>query len=107
VGFVNGLPLLLAEWKAPTCPLADAYEANLRDYRDTVPRLFDANGFVLLSNGLEAVMGASHAAFDYFAPWKRLEEGTRRTFGTPRSSRSGTSCCGGMRVDAARFRQVW
>ncbi len=75
IGFVNGLPLLLAEWKAPTCPLAEAYDKNLRDYRDTVPRLFDANAFVLLSNGLEAVMGASHAAFEYFAPWKRLEEG--------------------------------
>lgn len=75
IGFINGLPLLLAEWKAPTCPLAEAYDKNLRDYRDTVPRLFDSNGFVLLSNGLEAVMGASHAPFDVYAPWKRLEEG--------------------------------
>jgi type I restriction enzyme R subunit len=75
IGYVNGLPLLLAEWKAPTCPLAEAYEKNLRDYRDTVPRLFDANGFVLLSNGLDSVMGASEAAFEHFAPWKRLEEG--------------------------------
>jgi type I restriction enzyme R subunit len=75
IGFVNGLPLLLAEWKAPTKPLADAYDDNLRDYRDTIPQLFDANGFVILSNGLETVMGASHAPFDAFAPWKRLEEG--------------------------------
>ena len=75
IGYVNGLPLLLAEWKAPTKPLAEAYEKNLRDYRDTVPRLFDANGFVILSNGLQAVMGASHAPLDVFAPWKRLEEG--------------------------------
>ena len=74
IGFVNGLPLLLAEWKAPTCPIADAYENNLRDYRDTIPRLFDANGFVLLSNGLETVMGASHAPFEFYAPWKRLAE---------------------------------
>ena len=74
VGFVNGLPLLLAEWKGITKPIADAYEQNLRDYRDAVPRLFDANGFVILSNGLEGVMGASHAPFEYFAHWKRLEE---------------------------------
>ncbi|TBY75802.1 type I restriction endonuclease subunit R [Rhizobium leguminosarum bv. viciae] len=74
IGFVNGLPLLLAEWKAPACPLADAYENNLRDYRDTIPQLFPANGFVILSNGLEAVMGASHAPYEIFAPWKRLEE---------------------------------
>lgn len=75
IGFVNGLPLLLCEWKAPNKPLADAYDANLRDYRDTVPALFDANAFVILSNGLCAVMGGSHAPFDIFASWKRLEEG--------------------------------
>jgi type I restriction enzyme R subunit len=75
VGFVNGIPLLLLEWKDIREPVQDAYEANLRDYRDTIPRLFDFNGFVILSNGLEALMGASHAPFDAFAPWKRLEEG--------------------------------
>lgn len=74
IGYVNGLPLMLAEWKAPTKPLAEAYDKNLRDYRDTVPRLFDANGFVILSNGVEAVMGASHAPYDVYAPWKRLVE---------------------------------
>ena len=74
VGYVNGLPLLFAEWKAPTKPLAEAHEKNLRDYRDTVPQLFDANGFVILSNGLDSVMGGAHAPMDTFASWKRLEE---------------------------------
>ena len=77
VGFVNGLPLLLAEWKGPTHRLAEAYEDNLRDYRDTIPQVFDANGFVILSNGVEAVMGAANAPLDAFASWKRLEEGGR------------------------------
>lgn len=75
IGYVNGLPLMIAEWKRPTQPLAEAYDANLRDYRDTIPRLFDAHGFVILSNGVEAVMGDAQAPFDAFAPWKRLEEG--------------------------------
>jgi type I restriction enzyme R subunit len=74
VGFVNGIPVLLIEWKDLTQPVQEAYEANLRDYRDTIPRLFDFNGFTILSNGLEALMGASNAPFDSFAPWKRLEE---------------------------------
>jgi type I restriction enzyme R subunit len=74
VGFVNGIPLLLIEWKDVTQPVQEAYEANLRDYRDAIPRLFDFNGFTILSNGLEALMGASHAPFDSYAPWKRLEE---------------------------------
>ncbi|MET4425680.1 type I restriction enzyme R subunit [Bradyrhizobium sp. RT3a] len=74
LGFVNGIPLLLIEWKDITQPVQEAYEANLRDYRDTIPSLFDFNGFAVLSNGLEALMGASHAPFESFAPWKRLEE---------------------------------
>jgi type I restriction enzyme R subunit len=74
IGYINGIPLLLLEWKDVTAPLQEAYEANLRDYRDTIPRLFDYNGFVILSNGLEAVMGSSHAPYEVFAPWKRLEE---------------------------------
>jgi type I restriction enzyme R subunit len=74
IGFVNGIPLLLMEFKAPQETIAEAYEANLRDYRDTIPHLFHPNGFVILSNAHQALMGASHAAFEYFAPWKRLEE---------------------------------
>jgi type I restriction enzyme R subunit len=74
LGFINGIPLLLIEWKDITQPVQEAYEANLRDYRDTIPGLFDFNGFAVLSNGLEALMGASHAPFESFAPWKRLEE---------------------------------
>lgn len=74
IGFVNGIPLLLIEWKDLTQPVQEAYDDNLRDYRDTIPRLFDFNGFTILSNGLEALMGPSHAPFEAFAPWKRLEE---------------------------------
>jgi len=74
IGYVNGLPLLLAEWKAPTKPLASAHDDNLRDYRDTIPQVFHANGFVILSNGVQTVMGPAHAPFDVFAPWRKLDE---------------------------------
>lgn len=74
IGFVNGLPLLHAEWKTFGKPVFAAYDENLRDYRDTIPQMFPLNGFVLLSNGHEALMGGSHTDFDFFAPWKKLEE---------------------------------
>ncbi|KNY09275.1 DEAD/DEAH box helicase [Achromobacter piechaudii] len=74
LGFVNGLPLLHAEWKALSKPIFNAYDENLRDYRDTIPQLFPFNCFVLLSNGHESLMGGSHTDFDFFAPWKRLDE---------------------------------
>jgi type I restriction enzyme R subunit len=74
IGFVNGMPLLLMELKAAHVKLSEAYDKNLSDYRDTIPRLFDANAFVVLSNGHEAVMGPSHATFDDFAPWKKIAD---------------------------------
>lgn len=74
VGFVNGIPLLFAEWKAPTKPVHHAYEDNLRDYKDEIGHLFHPNGFVILSNGIDNLIGASHAPYRFFAPWRRLDE---------------------------------
>ncbi|WP_029013336.1 type I restriction endonuclease subunit R [Niveispirillum irakense] len=74
VGFVNGIPLLFAELKGLGRPLRAAFDENLRDYRDTIPRLFDFNGITLLSNGMEAVIGASHGEFGHFKPWKRVAD---------------------------------
>lgn len=74
IGFVNGMPLLLVELKAAHVKLSEAYDKNLKDYRDTIPRLFDANAFVILSNGHEAVMGPSHVALEEFSPWKKQDD---------------------------------
>ncbi|MCB0642599.1 MAG: type I restriction endonuclease subunit R, partial [Phaeodactylibacter sp.] len=57
VGFVNGIPLLFIELKAPRHKVQVAYEDNLKDYRDTIPRIFHCNAFVILSNGLESKIG--------------------------------------------------
>ncbi|WP_234731322.1 type I restriction endonuclease subunit R [Acidocella facilis] len=74
VGYVNGIPLLLMELKAAHVKLSEAYDKNIKDYRDTIPRLFDANAFVVLSNGHEAVLGPSHAALEDYAPWKKVAD---------------------------------
>ncbi len=74
VGFVNGLPLVLVELKASHTRLQDAYDKNLRDYRDTIAGLFWYNGVVILSNGRESRIGSSTAAFEHFAEWKRVED---------------------------------
>ena len=56
--FVNGIPLVLVEFKEPNRPVKAAFDENLSDYYDTVPQLFWPNGFVILSNGSEAKVGA-------------------------------------------------
>jgi len=75
VGFVNGLPLLFVELKASHKAMADAYNDNLTDYRATIPHVFTPNAFVILSNGLDAVLGASYALI------AGKEERTREVFG--------------------------
>jgi type I restriction enzyme R subunit len=43
--FVNGIPLVLAEFKEPSRPVKAAFDENLTDYRDTIPQLFVAERF--------------------------------------------------------------
>jgi type I restriction enzyme R subunit len=71
--FVNGIPLVLAEFKDINRPVKAAYDENLTDYRDTIPQLFWPNGLVILSNGSEAKVGATYAPWDYFGDWKVID----------------------------------
>ncbi|MEP7228400.1 MAG: type I restriction endonuclease, partial [Gemmatimonadales bacterium] len=76
--FVNGVPLVLMEFKEPNEPIKSAYDANLTDYRDTIPQLFIPNCFVLLSNGSEAKVGSTYSPWEFFSDWKVIDaDGTR------------------------------
>jgi type I restriction enzyme, R subunit len=72
VGFVNGLPLVFVELKASHKNLADAYDNNLSDYRATVPRIFQPNAFIILSNGVQSKLGTVSSGWEHFAEWKKV-----------------------------------
>lgn len=74
IGFVNGIPLLFVELKNNTEDVQNAYDDNYTDYLDTIPHLFYYNAFVMLSNGLEAKVGALGSKYEFFHDWKRLQE---------------------------------
>jgi len=74
VGFVNGLPLLFIECKNIHRNLRTAYEANLADYKDTIPHLFYYNAIVMLGNGDKACIGSISSRWEHFHEWKRLAE---------------------------------
>lgn len=74
VGFVNGIPLVFIELKAHHRKLRVAYETNLSDYKNTIPRLFHCNAVILLSNGLESKIGSLTSKFEHFHDWKRIHE---------------------------------
>jgi type I restriction enzyme R subunit len=78
VGFVNGLPLVLVELKAAHKRLENAYNDNLRDYKETIPQLFWYNALILLSNGSQSRLGTITAGWEHFAEWKKInDEGER------------------------------
>jgi type I restriction enzyme R subunit len=70
--FVNGIPLVLLELKASHKNLIDAYKDNIRDYKDTIPKLFWYNLGIIISNGIESRFGSMSASFEYFNEWKKL-----------------------------------
>ncbi len=72
VGFVNGLPLVFIELKAPPKRLETAYNDNLTDYKDTIPHLFWYNALIILSNGSHSRMGSLTAGWEHFAEWKKV-----------------------------------
>ncbi len=71
--FVNGIPLVLLELKASHKSLVDAYRDNLRDYKDTIPKLLWYNLGIIISNGIENKFGSLTSPFEYFNEWKKVE----------------------------------
>ncbi len=74
VGFVNGIPLAFIELKASHKRLQDAYDDNLRDYRNTIPHLFWYNALVILSNGYLSRIGTITSQWEHFAEWKKIAD---------------------------------
>ncbi|MCY3893337.1 MAG: HsdR family type I site-specific deoxyribonuclease [Acidimicrobiaceae bacterium] len=70
--FVNGIPFVLIELKVSHKNVRNAYDDNLRDYRDAVPHLFWFNALVMLSNGDKTRIGSTFAPWNHFAEWKRI-----------------------------------
>ena len=70
IGFVNGIPLLLMEFKRIDELVHSAYHDNLRDYKDTIPHLFWYNALIIVSNGSESRFGGFTASWEHFAEWK-------------------------------------
>ena len=74
LGFVNGLPIVLVELKATNKNVKDAFDNNLRDYKDAIPQLFWYNAFIILSNGDEARIGTLTSGWEHFAEWKKIND---------------------------------
>jgi type I restriction enzyme R subunit len=72
IGFVNGLPLIFIELKK--LRTEDAFHHNLRDYKNTIPKLFWYNAFIILSHGTKSLIGSMTAGLDHFSEWKKIND---------------------------------
>ena len=73
--FVNGLPLVVIELKNPADQNATIHSAfkQLQTYKQIIPSLFTYNGFLVISDGLEAKSGSISAGFSRFMAWKSVD----------------------------------
>lgn len=73
--FVNGLPLVVMELKNPADENATVRGAfrQIETYKSVIPQLFTYNGFVIISDGLEAKAGSLSASFSRFMAWKSAD----------------------------------
>jgi len=72
IGFVNGIPLVFIELKASHRRLEDAYNDNLRDYKNTIPQVFWYTGFIIISNGTQSKIGSLTTPWEHFSEWKKI-----------------------------------
>lgn len=70
--FVNGIPLVVLELKNAADENATVKSAfkQLQTYKDAIPRLFVYNGFMIVSDGLEAKAGTISSGWSRFMAWK-------------------------------------
>ena len=72
--FLNGLPLGVIELKNPADEDATIWTAwqQLHTYRAELPALFSMNGALMVSDGLNARIGALGAGREWFKPWRTI-----------------------------------
>ena len=72
--FLNGLPLGVIELKNPADEEATIWTAwqQLQTYQAELPTLFSMNGVLVVSDGLNARIGALAAGREWFKPWRTI-----------------------------------
>ena len=72
--FINGLPVTVIELKNPADENATVWTAykQLQTYQAQIPALFATNVALIVSDGLQARIGAIGASKEWFKPWRTI-----------------------------------
>lgn len=82
--YVNGLPLVVIEFKSATrenATIHNAYEQLTIRYTRDIPDLFKYNAFVVISDGANNKYGSIFAGYDYFYAWRKIDDGVEEVDG--------------------------
>lgn len=74
--FINGLPLVVIEFKSATrenATIYNAYEQLTVRYTRDIPDLFKYNAFVVISDGVNNKYGSLFVDYDYFYAWRKVD----------------------------------
>lgn len=79
IAFINGLPLIVFEFKNPLDVNADLKRAfnQLQTYQQDISDLFVYNQLQIISDGTFARIGSLTADWERFSPWKVVDEKNR------------------------------
>ncbi|HMS98137.1 MAG TPA: HsdR family type I site-specific deoxyribonuclease [Saprospiraceae bacterium] len=73
--YINGLPLVVFEFKSAIREEATIYDAfkqlSIR-YRRDIPELFKYNAFCVISDGINNKAGSLFAPYEFFYAWRRI-----------------------------------
>ena len=73
--YINGLPLVVFEFKSPIRENADCSEAYTQittRYRRDIPELFKYNALCVLSDGVNTKCGSFFSKYDFYYAWRKI-----------------------------------
>lgn len=74
--YINGLPLVVFEFKSAIRENATIYDAFVQlttRYRRDIPELFKYNAFCVISDGVNNKAGSFFAPYEFFYAWRKIE----------------------------------
>lgn len=74
--YINGLPLVVFEFKSTTreeATIFDAYNQLTVRYRRDIPDLFKYNAFCIISDGINSKSGSFFAPYEFFYAWRKID----------------------------------
>lgn len=74
--YINGLPLVVFEFKSAIredATIYDAFKQLTVRYRRDIPEIFKYNVFCVISDGINNKAGSLFAPYDFYYAWRRIE----------------------------------